>query len=677
MFELPLALALLLSFLLAFLLTAVQYSFSKKNRHLYFPAFLRFLSWLFLFFLLFNPKIKHTTQQIIKPNLVVLADNSASVNYLQATDTAKNFLRLLTSNAAINDHFEVKTYTFGSEVNLSDSLTFRDTSSDFSKAFSQIKKIYKGKNYPLVLLSDGRQSAGTDYLYAFENESSTKVFPVILGDTTRYADLSIQKININKSAFLGNEFTFEVFINYEGQEDINTRFTVTDGNQTLHTENLNFDAQNQVAVRTLKLKATPVGLKTLTVAISPLTNEKNTANNTRNTSLRVIDQQAKILLVSDFPHPDVGMWKRAIESSPFRKVEVMKPQQISDVTPYQLIIRHQPTSTFAGIDKQIERLNKNTLTVIGTQTQTSYINQSTTAFSILEASFTENIQAVFKTDFSPFYVQDIGFDNFPPLKGLYADYVFNTRTEVLLTQRINNVVLNKPLFFTYEIGEARHAVFTAENLWQWRANSYVTDNFSLTDFDNFISSVVLYLANGRNTDRLVLDYEAFQENPTDRVITARWFDRIMNPDLRGDLSISLARKNDKQKTLLPMTLKGNYYQVDLSRLPAGSYEFTVTENTENLSKSGEIIIPDFLPEQQFSTPATDKLKAFAQRANGKVFLPAQIDPLSQTLVNDPDYKSVLKAQTTEEPLIRQSWLVIFILITAGAEWILRKYKGLL
>lgn len=677
MFELPLALALLLSLVLALLLTGIQYSFAKNHRNLFLPAFLRFLSWLFLFLLLFNPKLKKNTQQIIKPQLVVLADNSASVEYLQTAENAKDFLSLLKSNTELNTHFEVKTYTFGSDVSLSDSLTFTEPASDFSKAFSLIKQLHKRRNYPLVLISDGRQSAGNDYLYAFENSPSTQVYPVILGDTFRYADLAIQRINVNKSVFLGNEYSLEVFLTYEGDEKVNSRFSVIDGGQTVHFENISFDAQQQTAVKNIKLKATPVGIKTLTLQLNPLDNEKNTTNNVHKTSIRVIDQQARILLVSDFPHPDVGMWKRAIESSPFRKVEVASPKNTAEITPYQLIIRFQPSVAFEPIDRQIAQLKKNTLTVIGTKTQTEYINQNTKAFSIKEVSFAENIQAAFRAEFSPFYVKDLGFESFPPLKGHFAEYIFNTQTEVLLSQRINNVALQKPLFFTYEDGETRYAVITAENLWQWRSASFLRENQSYAPFDNFISSVIMYLSTGRNTDRLLLEYEPFQENFADRIIIARWFDRTMTPDVRGDFSISLTRREDGYQTSLPMILTGNYYQADVSRLPPGNYDFTVTENTEKMSKSGEIIIPDYQPEQQYLTPDTDKLKNLAQRTNGKIFLPNQARDLFQQLLENPDYKPILKAQITEDSLIQQKWLVLFILLTTGAEWILRKYKGLL
>lgn len=677
MFEMPLAAAIILSVLLAAGLTVFQYPLRKEKWTWALPAFLRFLSWLFLLLLLFNPKLRQVGQKIIKPLMVVLADNSFSINHLNATDDALDALAALKNNRDINERFEVKIYSFGNEVTLDDSLKFNAPYSDFNQAFGLIKQLYKDKNYPLLLLSDGRQTYGNDYIYTFDNSTHAQVFPIVLGDTVRQADLSIQRVNVNKSVFLDNEFPVEVFLGYEGSQTVKTRFTVRDGNRLLHSENLNFDGQNRSVVTRMNLKANPLGLKTLSLELEPFENEKNTSNNVRKTTLQVLDQQARILLIAAYPHPDIGAWKRAIESSPFRKVEVVSPDSSVDIQPYQLIIRFQPNSAFENIDRKIAQLAKNTLTIIGTQTDLNYINQTTDAFSISDAGFTENIQATYQPGFAPFYVEDIGFDAFPPLKGYFAEYAFQNSIDVLLQQRINNVPLNKPLFFTYEKAENRYGVFTAENIWQWRAASVLNENQSEKPFDGVISSVVMYLSNRQNTERLTLDYEPFQENLTDRVIIARLFDRTRQPDLRGELSIRLVENKTQNTTLLNMPRKGNYYQADVSRLAPGNYRFTVTENKENLSKSGEIIIPDYNPETQFASADVQKLQTLATKTQGSLYLPAQTEELFQNLLENPKYKPVLKAEITEEPLIQRKWLVVFIILTAGAEWIVRKYKGLL
>ena len=69
--------------------------------------------------------------------------------------------------------------------------------------------------------------------------------------------------------------------------------------------------------------------------------------------------------------------------------------------------------------------------------------------------------------------------------------------------------LETPLLATFEINSRREAVLFGENIWQWRAQSYM-NNTSFNEFDNFIGKLVQYLASNRQKSRrLNVDYESF------------------------------------------------------------------------------------------------------------------------------------------------------------------------
>jgi hypothetical protein len=63
------------------------------------------------------------------------------------------------------------------------------------------KELEVGTNnkFPTILLTDGNQTSGNDYIYSFDE--TNKVFPIVLGDTTKIVDLKISQINVNKYAF--------------------------------------------------------------------------------------------------------------------------------------------------------------------------------------------------------------------------------------------------------------------------------------------------------------------------------------------------------------------------------------------------------------------------------------------------------------------------------------------
>jgi hypothetical protein len=64
--------------------------------------------------------------------------------------------------------------------------------------FQRVRSRNRNNKFPTILLTDGNQTSGNDYIYSFDE--TNKVFPIVLGDTTKIVDLKSQ-INVNKYAF--------------------------------------------------------------------------------------------------------------------------------------------------------------------------------------------------------------------------------------------------------------------------------------------------------------------------------------------------------------------------------------------------------------------------------------------------------------------------------------------
>jgi hypothetical protein len=65
--------------------------------------------------------------------------------------------------------------------------------------FQRVRSRNRNNKFPTILLTDGNQTSGNDYIYSFDE--TNKVFPIVLGDTTKIVDLKISQINVNKYAF--------------------------------------------------------------------------------------------------------------------------------------------------------------------------------------------------------------------------------------------------------------------------------------------------------------------------------------------------------------------------------------------------------------------------------------------------------------------------------------------
>src|SRR5690606_12097894 len=101
------------------------------------------------------------------------------------------------------------------------------------------------------------------------------VFPVIFGDTTKYTDLKIQQLNVNKYTYLKNKFPVEIIINYEGRSrypsgSVNTRFVISNGDNILYSENITLSPGINSKIINAELTASSIGVKKYKAEIIPL-----------------------------------------------------------------------------------------------------------------------------------------------------------------------------------------------------------------------------------------------------------------------------------------------------------------------------------------------------------------------------------------------------------------------
>ena len=230
-------LLIILSALLAMAIVFYQYFYkSKRNKNLYVPlAILRFLAIFSCLLLLINPKFAKTEYILEKANLVVLLDNSSSLNTEEEKLQLAAIREEIKTNKEIRDNFRLSSYSFGQFLNTSDSLSHNEKATNISKALATINDIHSSAATAVIMATDGNQTLGEDYEH-YGARQQLSVYPIVLGDTTRYADLRIDQMNINKYAFLNNRFPIEIYTSYQGQGTVNSLITVTLNGQTVHRE---------------------------------------------------------------------------------------------------------------------------------------------------------------------------------------------------------------------------------------------------------------------------------------------------------------------------------------------------------------------------------------------------------------------------------------------------------
>ncbi|SEE46392.1 hypothetical protein SAMN04487765_2683 [Tenacibaculum sp. MAR_2010_89] len=648
-----------------------QYFFKEKKQPKIVIALfiLKALSLFLIGLLLINPKIDIVATQNIKPQLSVLIDNSLSTRFFKEEEKVKEILNIIVNNEELNKKYQISNFSFGNSIKVLDSLSFSETSTNISEAINSVDELVKNNKKATILITDGNQTSGNDYEFLMPKD---KVFPIVLGDTTQYQDVQITQLNVNKYSYIKNKFPVEAFLLYEGKGAVSSVFTLSHNGKKIYSERIKLSSENPSKTITVNLTSKEKGLQYYQASITKLKKEKNTKNNYKSFSVEVIDEQTKVLLLSSIMHPDLGAIKKAIESNKQRKVtiEVIGNKQLN-LKEYQFYVFYQPNFYFRRI---FEEVSSNFLVITGTKTDWNLINSLNLGVKKNAINQFENYGAIYNDSFLTFMQDDIGFEEFPPLRDKFGKLRLSNETQILLYQKLNGINLTEPLITSLEKNDVKYAFIFGEGIWKWRSASYLKDK-TFENFDTFISNIAQYLASNKKRKRLEVTSKSIYPANAIIQISAFYVDRNYKFDNRASLQLKITNSKTKEVKVLPFSLTNNAYQVSVEGLLAGDYMYQVSVENQNINKYGRFKISAYQIEEQFTNANSNKLQKLAKNSNGKLVYSNQVESLISNLLADKDYFTVQKSITTQKSLIDWKWILVLIASLLSIEWFVRKYYG--
>ncbi|MFY7811175.1 MAG: hypothetical protein ACOVQ2_05530 [Flavobacterium sp.] len=660
--------------IIAGLLTFYQYFYKNNpNKINKFLAFLRFLSIFGLLLLLINPVISYKNHEIQKPYLPLVLDNSASIKELNSNDIALKSYEKIKNNIQLQEKFEIIPFTFDKDLNFDDSITFKGSQTKIDEVAKYLKANYKTSKYPIILLSDGNQTLGNDFLYSFEEKNP--VFPIILGDTTTVLDLKIGQINANKYAFLKNKFPIEVFVNYSGNKSLKANFSILNGNNVLYKESIDFSKNNSAKIVNAMISADKIGIQNLKVSISSPEFEKNKYNNTKNFAIEVIDQRTEIALVSEINHPDLGTIKRALEHNNQRKITYIKPSE-TNLDTYNLFVFYQPTGSFKSIFDYVKKSGLNKLIITGLYTDFNFLTQNQDDFEFKMTTQKEEYLSQYNNQFSSFAVENLNFESFPPLENPYGTIKPKSNIQVLLESKIDNLATKQPLLCFTEKNNQRNAYLFGQNFWKWRMKSFTNED-SFEKFDIFTDKVIQFLSSKNNKKKLIVSHQNFYNSDDAIEINAQFFNKNYEFDEKAKLLLTIINQKTKKSQNYEMNKADNSFKSNLENLNSGIYNIVVTEKNTNTVYKSVFEVIAFDVEKQFVNPNYIKLNQLSLETHGKLFFPTETDELINLLLKDKQYNSIRKEIIKNSPIIDWKILLFIIILTLTVEWFLRKYNGMI
>jgi len=666
------------TFVTALFLALFQYVYQHKieNRRKWVLAGLRTLTYFMMFLILINPKLERVTLTEKKPKLIVVVDNSKSMSHLGVTDDAVEIVQLLQNHPDLNSKFDMAYYQFGTEFEALDSLEFNQQRTDFSKVLKAYKEVYKDEISPMILLSDGNQTYGSDVSYVQSNQQGG-IFPIVLGDTTHFEDLSISKVNHNRYVFQKNKFEVEIILNYLGDNSVSSDLKIFNKETVVFSKKINFNRIENSHIIKAVLTASAVGVQDYKIELNPLKEERNRFNNTKEFAVEVIDQKTNIALVYSRTHPDIGALRKAITSNDQREVSLLNPTDyLASAEDYQLVLLYQPDFTFKSLLNSVFKDTKNTFIITGPTTDWQLLNSVQNYYQQEVTYEQEFYQPFLNPAYSPFIINTLNFENYPPLESEFGNITFNTAVNTAIFKTLNGNTTGFPQLITLENAEEKHGLLLGEGLWRWRAQNYL-DTGGFQEFDGFISKLVQYLSSNKRRQRLVVDYKSFYNSTDEIILAAQFFNKSYEADNSANLSIQLKNTSTNESNSYPMLFSDNGYRIDLSGMSSGNYEFTVSNEQERIQQSGRFKVVAFDIEQQFLRPNVTRLQNLATNSGGALFDESSVSELIDNLKNEEHYQPVQRESREVSPLIDWYYLLGLIALAVSLEWFIRKYNGLI
>ncbi len=663
------ALIMLLSFGFTWFQYAKQLKTNTKRALVF--AIPRALAYICLGLLFLNLEFTQTELITEKPKLIIGVDNSTSIIQLSDTLDLKQKVSDITEDQALNEAFDINSYSFGEDFEQLQDLNFKDSQTNINSFLTEVTKIYRDESSPIVVFTDGQQTQGQDYSYNSRLKNRT-VIPVIVGDTTNYMDLKIDRINANSYAFLNNQFPVEVFLSYNGKSNVQSEFVLKSNGRILAKKPVQFSDENKTQNFKIYTKASKLGVNTFEAELVPKA-EKNTQNNTQKFAVEVIDERTKILMVYDNLHPDIGMFKKSIASNSQRDFTLRSiNENLTDIAGFNLVILYQPNYKFDKLFKTIQTQNVNYIAVCGTQTDYNFLNSIQSHFKKTVSASTEDYYALDNKSFGSYQQEDIDIKDFPPLKNIFGDIELLSEVDILYYQSISGFATEQPLIMTLTENQTKSAYIFGENTWRWRMKSHVKEG-DFKRFDRFLDQLIQFTSSTETKKRLVSNVKSFYNQGENNTINVQYFDRNYVFDPNKKITLNLTEKESKQKFSYGFVLKDNRYSLKINDLKGGDYDYKIEVEDENVSENGQLKVIDFMIEKTFYRANKEKLEVLSDT----FFYEDNTSGLKAYLSSQQKFKPLQKSIEKKESLINWEMLLILIIVFLSIEWFSRKYFGLI
>ncbi len=631
-------------------------------------ALLRMVVVALVWLLLLAPSISITKKETQQPVVVFLQDESASIPPALKGDTATYRTEAQNLLAKLKSKFRVVTWGFGGGIQSDSLFHYRQPATDIAAALAQAQEFYGGQNLgAVVMATDGRFNQGIHPLFQ-SLALGSPLYSIALGDTALAKDLRIAQTYANRTAALNSQFELRADILALNCAGYNGNVQLSEGSTTLQSTPLSVNTARYDRSVSFTIKATTPGLHHYIIIAPAADGEQNISNNRRDVFIQVVEEKKSVLILAAAPHPDVNALREALAGLDAYNVTVKTvdaaPASFND---YQVVILHGLPSP--GIN--LPALTGKPVWYILSGSSANAVPTSAGNINI-RAGSSHDVAPTVNTSFSSFGLPQriaVVADRLPPLSVPMGNITAGANTQVLFTQKSGAL----PLWLV-QSGTVPQAVLAGEGIWRWRLYEYrYFHNHEVVD--ECIRQTVSALAANANTNPFRVELPKYEWSDGENItLNAYLLNATGEQTNTPDASLTIRDSAGKAQAFT-FERSGNAYRLNMGLQPGGTYSYAAKTvyNGKAFNATGSFVVAGTPIELMETGADYPLLYNLSKKYSGAAFTRANMQAVYDSIANNQNIRPLI--QTSEEtlPLVDWKWYFFLILITAAAEWLLRKY----
>lgn len=670
---------------------------------------LRTVALALILFLLFEPVLQKESEQISEPAVAVLVDGSESMSWADSVVTEGNQTiasKLEQLNASLSG-LNVRFFTFGADLSPLDSLeslSLNKGRTDIGKALRSVQEAFQDDPLKsVILVSDGLYNAGANPIHVSERYP-VPIFSLAHGDSTLRKDIRIVGVATNELVYAGSEVPVLVRIRNDGFPNQSLTVSLSDSNGEIDSADLAMPVSGAESEVELTFPAEMVGRNNLRIAVSRLDEEATFRNNVHSTSVLVLDQKKRVLLLAGTPSPDVASIARLmledettelVQRTGANNGSFYQGELPSDLSEFDLIISvgfPGPSTTGASSAFVASAVQDGVpfFFMLDRKTDFSALKRDFGAFlpfspasirtGFIDGSMSETALATSHAIF------DIGgqnsvtnWDRLPPLSINDSRWVPAPAATILATSQIRGVSLDDPVFGVTRTASSRSAALLAHGFWKW--NNAPEDLQKESDiFKGIFTNTIQWLL-ATDDNRLVRVQPAESEYAEGESIIfgGEVYDETLRPVSDAALSIQLTAPDGQLYPFEMASLGNGRYSWDIGGLPSGAYSYSATavrNDVEIGTDEGAFTVGTRTLEFRNTRADFALMSQIAERSGGKLLSSNDLDQLRSLIQAQPGFESVATTILSQIRLWQKLPFLLIILCLLTLEWFFRKRSGM-